>query len=80
MTTINLAEKWRAEKGYIGKGGVIVIHDGIVNSWVNELRDPEHWAPGCIAIDEEGNQWIATGGDRQSGSERWEPVQHIRRP
>lgn len=69
-----LAKKWRAEHGYTGKGGVIVICDGVVNSWVNELRDPEHWVPGCVAVDESGNQWISAGGNSQKGSERWESI------
>ncbi|WP_224981276.1 hypothetical protein [Geomonas agri] len=73
MGVIQLAKKWREEKGYIDKGGVIVIFDGTVNSWVNELSDPKHWAPGCIAVDEAGNQWITKDGNPQGGAERWEP-------
>lgn len=76
MNPTDIAAAWRTEKGYTGRGGVIVIFDGVVNSWVNELRDPNHWAPGCIAVDESGNQWIAKGGDRQRGADRWEPVSH----
>jgi hypothetical protein len=26
---------------------------GQVQSWVNELRNPEHWQPGCVAIEEQ---------------------------
>jgi len=74
MDTIDLAKKWRSAHGYTGKGGVIVIHDGIVNSWVNELRDPEHWQPGCVACDELGYMWAAAGGDASRGAERWEPL------
>jgi len=69
-----LAGTWRAEKGYTSRGGIVVIFDGVVNSWINELRDPEHWAPGCVAVDEAGNQWISAGGNRQQGASRWEPV------
>lgn len=76
MSPTDIAAAWRAQQGYTGKGGVIVIFDGVVNSWVNELRDPNHWAPGCIAVDESGNEWIAEGGDRQHGADRWEPVSH----
>jgi hypothetical protein len=74
MSASVIAEKWRAEHGYTDRGGVIVIHDGIVSSWVNELRDPEHWEPGCTAIDVAGNQWVSVGGNRQRGAERWQPV------
>lgn len=76
MNPTDIAAAWRTEKGYTGKGGVIVIFNGVVNSWVNELRDPNHWAPGCIAVDESGNHWIAKGGDRQRGADRWETVSH----
>jgi hypothetical protein len=69
-----LAQKWRTEHGYVGRGGVIVICDGVVNSWVNELRDSGDWIPGCVAVDEVGNQWVTTGGNSQTGAERWEPV------
>ena len=74
MSVLNLAKEWRTAHGYTGKGGVIVIHDGIVNSWVNVLRDPGHWQPGCIACDESGNTWAAAGGDAGRGAARWEPV------
>ena len=78
MENMDLAKAWRNEKGYSGRGGVIVIFQGVVNSWVNELRDPDHWAPGCIAVDEMGTQWITAGGNSQRGSERWEPVSTIK--
>jgi hypothetical protein len=74
MDPINLARIWRTEHGYTGKGGVIVIYDGVVNGWANELRDPNHWRPGCIAVDVTGRQWISSGGNIQQGAEHWEPV------
>jgi hypothetical protein len=74
MTVNALAKKWRAEQGFTGRGGVIVIFDGIVNSWVNELRDPDHWVPGCIAVDESGNRWMSVGGNERTGAERWRPL------
>ena len=74
MNIFNLAKEWRTAHGYTGKGGVIVIHDGVVNSWVNVLRDPEHWQPGCIACDELGNTWVTVGGDARRGAARWDPV------
>lgn len=78
MNPYVLAETWRAEKGYTGRGGVIVIFNGVVNSWVNELRDPDHWSPGCIAVDESGNQWISVGGNMQCGAVRWVPIPTIK--
>ena len=54
--TDNMAEapRWREQWGYIGRCGVIVLFDSEVQSWVNQLRNPEHWQPGCIVVDEEG--------------------------
>src|SRR5690606_31007938 len=69
-----IAAKWREQNGYVGKGGVVTVFDDQVCGWTNELRNPEHWTPGAIAVDESGNQWEARGGDEQSGALRWEPV------
>lgn len=74
MNPKELAIQWRVKRGYTSKGGVVVMKDGVVNGWVNKLCDPNHWIPGCIAIDESGNQWISVGGNEQDGAERWEPV------
>jgi hypothetical protein len=54
------------------KGGLIVFNNsGEACGWINELRDPEHWEPGCIAIDESGTRWKATGGNNYDGAESW---------
>lgn len=66
-----IAERWRKENGYAGRGGVVVVFKGEVQGWVNELRDPEHWQPGCIAVDESGNTWEAVGGNSYDGAETW---------
>lgn len=68
-----LAKKWRAKNGCTGKGGVIVVCDGEVQGWVNELRNPESWQPGCVAIDENGCKWIAAGGNAYDGAQSWQP-------
>lgn len=67
----DIAETWRLENGYTGKGGVVVVFDGEVQSWCNELRNPEHWQPGCVAVDEDGNEWVATDGNCHNGAEKW---------
>ena len=69
-----IATKWREQNGYVGKGGVVTVFDDQVCGWTNELRNPENWTPGAIAVDEHGNQWEARGGDEQRGALRWEPV------
>ncbi|WP_323144904.1 hypothetical protein [Massilia phyllosphaerae] len=73
MTDIEAAKQWRERFGYVGRAGVIVVYDGEGQSWVNELRNPEHWRPGCVAVDEAGNTWTAVAGDEQNGASMWMP-------
>ena len=65
------AAQWRTEEGYTDKGGVGVIFNGEVQGWVDELRDPHHWVAGCIAIDTDGNEYIALLGTEYDGADRW---------
>ncbi|MGF6781630.1 hypothetical protein [Paraburkholderia sp. GAS334] len=52
---------------------MIVLFDGAVQSWVNTLRNPNHWQPGCIAIDEQGRTWTAIAGNQGDGALMWLP-------
>lgn len=70
------ARHWREKWGYVGKGGVIVLFQDEVQSWVNELRDANDWQPGCVALDEDGRTWTAIGGDKQNGALMWSPNEH----
>lgn len=63
------ANKYRSEIGR--DGGVVIFWQGKVQGWVNQLRDPDQWAPGCIAIDEHGDKFIAVGGNEADGAEEW---------
>jgi hypothetical protein len=75
ITTARVAARnWRIKNGYQGRGGVVIVYDGVVQSWCNELRNPEHWAPGCIAVTEEGVCNLSEGGDRENGAKRWAGV------
>lgn len=65
------AKCWRDDNGYSGKGGVIVICGDVVQGWANELRDPQHWIPGCIAVAEDGRCHEARGGNDYGGAECW---------
>jgi len=67
---LKLADKYRTETGRAD--GVVLIFNGLVYGWKNKLRDPQCEQPGAIAVDENGKQWIATGGDSYSGAVRWE--------
>jgi len=66
-----MAIEWRKIQGYLDKGGVVIICDSEVQGWVNELRNPDHWVPRSLAIDIDGNCWIARGGDDQNGADTW---------
>jgi hypothetical protein len=57
--------------------GVIVLFEGNVQSWVNTLRNPEHWQPGCVAIDEGGGSWTAIAGNQGDGALMWLPDRPI---
>lgn len=71
MISPELSERWRRQHGYVDAGGVIIVFDGVVQGWVNELRDPQHWQPGCIAIDARGAEFIAAGGNDRDGAQHW---------
>lgn len=71
-TAINNAMQWRLDTGRTS--GIVVIHGDTVQGWVDKLRDPEHWCPGCIAIDAGGNAWVSTGGNDEQGAQRWVPT------
>lgn len=69
-----IAAQWRQDNGYVDKGGVIIIYRDQVQGWVNELRDPSSWRPGCIAVDSDDNQWLAVGGNEYDGAAEWQAV------
>lgn len=77
MTHFATAHRWRQENGYVGRGGVVVLYGGEVQSWVDALRNPEHWRPGCIAVDEVGNRWMTVAGTVSDGALMWLPVEQI---
>lgn len=73
MTDIEAAKQFRERYDCIGRGGVVILYNGQGESWVNELRNPEHWRPDCVAVDEAGNTWTAVAGDEQNGALMWMP-------
>lgn len=68
------AKQWRKDNGYVDKCGLVVFFGEELQGWVNELRDPQHWQPGCIAIDEFGLCYKTVGGNTRDGATKWEPV------
>jgi hypothetical protein len=71
MTSFEIAVAWREEKGFVGRGGVGVLFKGEVQGWVNKLRNPEHWQPGCVAVDEDGHTWTTIAGSERDGALMW---------
>jgi len=71
LAIVVAALDWRKQHGFSNQGGVIVFFDGEVQGWVNELRNPEHWQPGCIAVNEAGDTWVTVGGDERNGARMW---------
>ncbi len=54
--------------------GVALVFRGKIYGWKNELRDPQHEQPGVVAVDVDGQAWIACGGDEYHGAEVWRPA------
>ena len=69
-----IAQKWCENNGYVGKGGVVVLRAGSVWGWVNTLRNSEEWSPGCIAVDEDGAEYKAVGGNSTDGAKLWRKI------
>lgn len=58
-------------------GGVVVLYtEGTIRAagWMNELRDPQSWVAGCIAVDDQGVLFQAVGGDDYNGADKWVPI------
>lgn len=74
---LSLARSWREKHGYVGRGGVVIVFNGVADGWVYKLRNPHHQQPGCIAVDEEGRTWTSIGGTEQGGALMWLPNEEI---
>ncbi len=66
-----IAREYRREWGKSKAGGFVVFFGREPQGWIDQLRNPEHWRPGCVAIDDEGKRWIAMGGNNYDGASEW---------
>lgn len=57
------------------QGGVVLIYQCEAYGWKDQLRDPQSEQPGTYAVAEDGNAWVAVGGNNYDGAERWEAIQ-----
>lgn len=64
------AEAFRNEHEH--QGGYVVFFGDEIAGWTRYLDRPSAWMPGCIAVDDVGNEYHATGGDEQIGALTWE--------
>ncbi len=67
------ATKWRAGNPE-HSGGVVLVWEGEVYGWKNELRDPASERPRAYAVDKAGLVFQAEGGDDYNGAEAWVAV------
>lgn len=66
----NIAAQWR-QANQENPGGVVLIWQGAVYGWKNELRDPQHEQPGAVAVDDTGCVFVAEGGTEYDGAKCW---------
>ena len=55
-------------------GCAVVNKQGLVAGWMDMLRSPNHWEPGCIAVMDDGTCYVARGGDAYHGADLWDRV------
>ena len=68
----DLASKWREKQPESRRDtGVVLIWEGEVYGWKNQLRDPSSERPGAVAVDIDGHVFIAEGGDDYNGAKVW---------
>lgn len=56
------------------RGGVVLVSEGEVYGWKNELRDPARERPSVYAVDKAGLVFKAEGGDDYNGAKAWVAV------
>lgn len=67
------ATKWRTSN-LEHSDGVVLVWEGNVYGWKNELRDPQNERPGAYAVDMAGLVYKAEGGDDSNGAKAWVAV------
>lgn len=65
---VRKAKKYLSDKN---DSGVALFFDAEIYGWKDKVRNPESEKPNAIAIDANGNQWVAKGGDDYNGAKEW---------
>lgn len=68
------AQVFRKQYDKVDSGGYVLFFKGQAVAWKRFLDHPTGWEPGSIALDEDGKQWVASGGNRYEGAMRWEEL------
>ena len=63
------ALQYRRDEGF--KDGVVIFYFGELQGWMNELRDPQRWQPGCVAITPDELVYVSVGGNDYDGAREW---------
>lgn len=66
-----LAADWRRSNTEFASSGVVLIFQGEVYGWKNEVRDPSCERPGSYAVDCGGQVFLAEGGNDYDGAKCW---------
>lgn len=54
--------------------GAVVMYGNKFSGWMDRLRDPNHWMPGCVAVLDDGSAYVARGGNDYDGAQEWVPA------
>lgn len=68
-----IAASWRACNPE-HSGGVVLLWQGVAYGWTDSMRRPECERPGAFAVAEDGQMFVAEGGDQTNGAQRWSAV------
>lgn len=68
----NTIKQYRNLNPDIPEGGFFLFWDWRIYGWQKDLRDPSNEKPGAKAVSENGEVFIAKGGDDIRGADRWE--------
>jgi len=75
MTNFSIAKKWREDNQEMNmdylNAGYVVLYSRKAVGWIRVLENPQGWCPNAIAIDVNGNEYLASGGNDYDGAREW---------
>lgn len=67
-----IAADYRSQSGRIS--GVVVIYNEAVTDFIDTIRNPEQFKPGCIGVLRNDALYETVGGNDYEGATRWQRV------